>query len=137
MHILSLILFIFTTLNMPLQSADLFDEEIVPAYFTTDDFCREACCNGPLTEQPIGEELEEDGDEDVDDEEYPFTAASFAHAQTLTGVHEATHTLTTLEGGSSATVAGCVNAISGAYFESQTDLVAPSSMPLLVQRSYL
>lgn len=44
--------------------------------------------------------------------------------------------LTTLGGGPSSSVAGCVNAITGSFFDSQIDLVSPSVHPLVVQRTY-
>jgi RHS repeat-associated protein len=42
----------------------------------------------------------------------------------------------TLGSGPSAIVAGCVNAISGGYFESSADLVYPGPQPFIVQRNY-
>ena len=42
----------------------------------------------------------------------------------------------TLEAGPSAIVAGCVNAITGTYFDSAIDLALPGPQPLLVQRTF-
>src|ERR1700722_5443646 len=48
----------------------------------------------------------------------------------------ASRVMATLEGLPSAVVAGCVNHISGDFFDSQIDLVAPGPTPIVVQRSW-
>ena len=42
----------------------------------------------------------------------------------------------TLEAGPSAIVAGCVNAITGAYFDSGIDLILPGPEPIVIQHTY-
>jgi len=42
-----------------------------------------------------------------------------------------------LEAGPSATLAGCVNAITGDYFDGGIDLIVPGPEPLIVQHTYL
>lgn len=49
---------------------------------------------------------------------------------------DANQALLSFESTPSATIAGCVNAISGAFFDSQIDLLVPNAQPLIVQRSY-
>src|ERR1700722_8530851 len=48
----------------------------------------------------------------------------------------ASRVMATLEGLPSAVVAGCVNVITGDFFDSQVDLVVPGPQPLVVQRSW-
>ncbi len=54
-------------------------------------------------------------------------------ADKIPGINESA---LTLESGPSAVVGGCVNAITGDYFESNTDLVVIGPQPLIVQRTY-
>ncbi len=45
-------------------------------------------------------------------------------------------TINSIDQEPSSTIAGCINAISGAYLESSTDLVVPGAEPILLQRSH-
>jgi len=109
-------------------------KDMVPEYFSAEDFCTEECCRGPLTRYTSEED---DNDADFGDK-LLSVSARVAYPHTIDSLHhrDANLALTALEGAPSATVAGCVNAISGSYFESQTDLVVPSALALLVQRTY-
>lgn len=60
----------------------------------------------------------------------------FALHQKISEHGPETVAVTTLESCPSSVVAGCVNAISGDYFETAVDLVVPGPQPLVVQRTY-
>jgi len=62
-----------------------------------------------------------------------FLSASLMHATDIPDSNFATETL---EGGPSAIVAGCVNAITGDFFDSYVALTIPGAQPLVVQCSY-
>lgn len=51
-------------------------------------------------------------------------------------VPDSNHAMETLESGPSAIVAGCVNAITGAFFESHTPIIGSGALPINVQCSY-
>lgn len=86
---------------------------------------------------PEGFSLEYFSDEDIGESPGPNVSKAL-HPSSISSLKypDGNQALTTFEGSPSTIVAGCVNAVSGSYFDSQVDLVVASAQPILVQRTY-
>ena len=94
--------------------------------------CGQLC--GEEIDFPEGIGLAEFCEEDFEEpEDFYFDKAA---NETKDTEQEPNLALSALEAGPSAFVANCVSAISGAFMESQTDLIVPGAQPLMVQRTY-
>jgi len=83
---------------------------------------------------PEGYEYADFDDEEIDDADQVYCdKALFKRAAEAPDSNSA---MATLEAGPSAVVAGCVNAISGDYFDSHMCLTVPGIQPIVVQCSY-
>ncbi len=83
-------------------------------------------------------ELEEENIEDedeIDDEEINEDEA-FSKSISVNDVPDSNNAMATIEAGPSAIVAGCVNAITGDFFESHVSVNLPGAQPLTVQCFY-
>ena len=85
-------------------------------------------------------EFEEDNIEDereIATEKLNFSGAKSIYKQTpQKDLPDSNSAMATLEAGPSATVAGCVNAITGAYFDTHVPLTIAGAVPLTVQCTY-
>jgi hypothetical protein len=86
----------------------------------------------------IGFKVEEDDEELDDDENFSSSKSLFKNFSAKNNAKEmdSNSAMATLEAGPSAVVAGCVNAITGTFFESCAPLSIPGAIPLTVQCTY-
>ena len=103
------------------QSFNLFDEQNNDSLFAPFDI-----------DLPEDYELADLMEDDEDDSLSPL----MKEASTNKAEEEVSIAQTNLEDGPTATVAGCVNVISGKFFDFATDLVIPGAHPLTLRRSY-
>lgn len=92
---------------------------------------------------PLLSEIDLDIDDDDPDNyfenfmnEWDPTYKSSNNTPTTADDHSINASALTLEAGPSSVVAGCVNAITGDYFDCGIDLVLPGPQPLIVQHTY-
>jgi RHS repeat-associated protein len=80
----------------------------------------------------------EANEEEINDEEIASKSPFKHSSEKKNDANEvdSNNAMATLEAGPSAIVAGCVNAITGDFFESHVSLIVPGAQPLVVQCSY-